>query len=357
MQPEPGMFHRIANYSALAEATHRAAKGKRRKANVAAFLANQETRLLGLETQLMSRTWEPGSFRQFTTGGRKQRRVSAALFRDRIVHHALCHVVEPVFERGFITDSYANRKGKGTHRAIARYEQFARRHEYVLRCDIFRYFPAIDHEILKLDLRRRITCKDTLWLLDMIIDRSNPQELVIRYFSGDDLFTPIQRRRGLPIGNLTSQFFGNVYLNAMDHFIKEWLRAKGYLRYVDDFALFSNSRCQLEEWRCELERFLAQRRLLLHPRKTVICGCTEPATFLGVELLAGGRRRLPATNVEEFRRTLQSLRDRWRAGNVDWDEVRSRIGGWQGHAIHADTWRLRHHLFRGGSFDPARKTV
>ncbi len=110
---------------------------------------------------------------------------------------------EPIFERGFIFDSYANRLGKGTHRAVARYEKFRDRYRHVLRCDIYRYFPAIDHEILKSDLRRRIACQRTLDLADRIIDGSNPQEPVNQLFPGDDLLTPLQRRRGLPIGNLT----------------------------------------------------------------------------------------------------------------------------------------------------------
>ena len=124
--------------------------------------------------------------------------VSAAPFRDRVVHHAICAVIEPVFERGFVFDSYANRRGKGTHRAVARYERFRSRHRHVLRCDLYRYFPAIDHAILKAGVRRRIRCAPTLALVDAVIDGSNPQEPVNRYYSGDDLFTPFERRRGLP---------------------------------------------------------------------------------------------------------------------------------------------------------------
>ena len=117
---------------------------------------------------------------------------------------------------------------------------------YVLRCDIYRYFPAIDHDILKRDLRRRIACRWTLELADRIIDGSNKQEAVDLHFPGDDLLAPLQRRRGLPIGNLTSQFFSNLYLDGFDHFCKEVLRAKGYVRYVDDFALFHDDPARLQ---------------------------------------------------------------------------------------------------------------
>ena len=122
------------------------------------------------------------------------------------------------------------------------------RFEAVLRCDVYRYFPAIDHEILKADVRRRIRCERTLRLIDAIIDGSNPQEPVHRYYPGDDLFTPFERRRGLPIGNLTSQLFANVYLDGLDHFVKEVLCAKGYLRYVDDFAVFHDDPAVLAGW-------------------------------------------------------------------------------------------------------------
>ncbi len=267
--------------------------------------------------------------------------------RDRVVHHAVCGVVEPLFERGFIDDSYANRKGRGTHREVRRYERFRDRFVHVLRCDIFRYFPSIDHGILKSDLRRRIACERTLWLLDAIIDGSNPQEPVHIHYPDDDLFTPHERRRGLPIGNQTSQFFANLYLDGFDHFCKEVLGAKGYLRYVDDFALFHDDPGVLEDWHQRIALYLQGRRLSLHPRKSVILPTDEPAPFLGY-ILMPGRRKLPEDNVRRFRNRLRGLSDRWRAGTVTADEIHQRIGAWIAHAEHADTWRLRHAIFRDG---------
>ena len=220
------LFGRIASFRALHAAARRAIKGKRRKPGAAAFMADLETELLRLERELNAKTYQPGRYLAFEVHDPKRRMVSAAPFRDRVVHHALYDVVGPIFERGFIHDSYANRVGKGTHRAVARYERFRDRYRHVLRCDIYRYFPAVDHEILKADLHRRIGCEGTLWLLDTIIDGSNPQEPVNLYYPGDDLFEPHRRRRGLPIGNLTSQFFANVYLDGLDHFCKEVLGAR-----------------------------------------------------------------------------------------------------------------------------------
>ena len=160
--------------------------------------------------------------------------------------------------------------------------------------------------------------------------------------------TPLERRRGLPIGNLTSQFFANVYLDGFDHFCKEVLRARGYLRYVDDFALFHDDPARLEEWRQRIRTYLEGRRLQLHPRKTMILRTGEAAPFLGFVLLPGGRRRLAEENVRRFRNRLRSLRDRWRQGTVTKEEVLRRVRSWNAHAAHANTWRLRQSIFRAG---------
>jgi len=343
----------ITNFGALRAAALRAARGKRLNASAARFLSGLERNVLTLERELCERRWRPGPYTVMQINDPKPRRISAAPFRDRVVHHALCTAIEPIFERGFIHDSFANRNGKGTHAGVARYERYRDRHRHVLRADIFRYFPAIDHAILKRDLRRRIACAETLWLLDAVIDGSNPQEPVNMHYPGDDLLSPLERRRGLPIGNLTSQFFANVYLDPLDHFVKEVLRAP-YLRYVDDFALFGNDAAQLTEWRYRIARFLEGRRLSLHPAKTGIVPTSEPAEFLGYVLAPGGRRRLPEGNVRRFRNRLRGLRDRWEAGDLDIDEAQARIGSWIAHAEHADTWHLRQAIFAGGMFDPAR---
>jgi len=347
------LFRYIAAFRPLCQAAHAAARGKRRKPGVAAFLASLERNVLRLERQLASGEWQPGGYSVMEVKDPKPRRISAAPFRDRVVHHAVCAVVEPIFERGFVHDSYANRLGKGSHRAVARYEQFRDRHAYVLRCDVYRYFPSIDHEILKRDLRRRLACERTLAVLDRVIDGSNAQEPVHLYYPGDDLFTPFSRRRGLPIGNLTSQFFANLYLDGLDHFVKEVLRAPGYVRYTDDFALFHDDPGRLAEWREQIAQYFAGRRLSLHPVKTRIVPTREPAEFLGYVLCRPGLRRLPEANVRRFRNRLRSLRDRWRAGTVADKEVDQRVGSWIAHASHANTRQLRHAIFRGGWFDPA----
>ncbi len=346
-----GLFPDIASFAALHAAALKAVRGKRGKPGAAGFMANLERECLRLERQLNEGTWRPGRYVEIPIRDPKPRLVSAAPFRDRVVHHAVCAVLAPIWARGFIEDSYANRTGYGTHRAVARFEQYRDRYRHVLRADIWRYFPAIDHAILKAGFRRRIACERTLGLLDAIVDGSNPQEPVNLYFPGDELFTPFERRRGLPIGNLTSQWFANLYLDPLDHFVKEVLHAP-YLRYVDDFALFHDDPAVLAQWRERIARFLEGRRLRLHPVKTFIAPCAEPAQFLGYVLHPGGLRRLPEDNVRRFRNRLRGLRDRWRAGTVAREEVQQRVSSWIAHAEHAHTRRLRHALFAGGWFDP-----
>jgi RNA-directed DNA polymerase len=345
------LFHRIADFDALHAAAKRAVIGKRKKPGASSFFASLERELLSLERQLRDGSYRPGRYAAFEVHEPKKRLVSAAPFRDRVAHHALCDVIQPIFEAGFIDHSFANRKGKGTHRAIDVYEGYRNTNAYVLRCDIFRYFPAIDHAILKAEVRRRIKCERTLWLLDMIVDGSNAQEPVNRHYPGDDLFAPYQRRRGLPIGNLTSQFFANLYLDRLDHFVTEELRSP-YVRYVDDFALFHDNPAVLSEWRSRIDHFLEGRRLRLHPLKTQILATAQPAHFLGFMLHADGGRTLPEDNVRRFRNRLRGLRDSWRAGVIEAGAVDARIGAWIAHASHADTWRLRHAIFEGGWYQP-----
>jgi RNA-directed DNA polymerase len=214
----------LSSFVNLLTAAKRAAAGKRRRADVAAFALNLEGELVQLRRELLDGSYQPGPYRSFQVMDPKPRLISAAPFRDRVVHHALTQVLEPIFERRFSKDSFACRQGFGTHRALAQARDGARRCSYVLKCDVKKYFASVDHEILSGLLARAVKCRDTLELAAKIIDASNPQEEAISYFPGDDLFTPFERRRGLPLGNQTSQFFANVYLNPLDQIVNRELR-------------------------------------------------------------------------------------------------------------------------------------
>jgi retron-type reverse transcriptase len=334
----------ITNFSNLMLAAKKAQKGKRFRGNVLAFNDRLEMELEQLQRELCSKTYCPGEYRTFEIKEPKTRMISAAPYRDRVVHHTLCNIIVPIFERTFIRDSYANRAGFGTHRALRRFTGFLRSSRYVLQCDIQKYFPSIDHEILKQEIRRKIRCRDTLWLIDTIIDHSNPQEPVRQYFPGDDLLTPFQRRRGLPIGNLTSQFFANIYLNRFDHFIKEELRASKYVRYVDDFVLFADDRAWLQLARQQIEEYLVRLRLKIHPVKSQIFTPSQGANFLGFRVFPD-RIRVRSENLRRARRRLRRMQTAYAAGQLGQGDISQSLRSWIAHLAHGDTWRLREQIF------------
>lgn len=344
MKRHNNLWPEVIDFANLIVAAKKAERGKRFKPNVLRFNDNFAGELQRLREELESKTYRPGEYFTFEIVEPKKRMISAAPYRDRVVHHALCNVIAPIFERTFIADSYANRVGFGTHRALRRFTEFARSHRYVLQCDVRKYFPSIDHQILKTIIRRKIKCQDTLWLIETIIDASNEQEEVIEYFPGDELWTPYERRRGLPIGNLTSQFFANVYLNGFDQFVKERLLARYYLRYVDDFALFGDDRFWLAEARKAIEEYLASLRLKIHPIKSQLFETRHGANFVGFRLLPD-RIRVRAENLQRARRRLRKMQEDYRRSLIGLDQVTQSLRSWIAHLEHGDTWQLRQRVF------------
>lgn len=196
------MFDHLMAWENLLLAYRKAGRGKRHHPNVAAFEYRLEDNLACLQAELQVQRYVPGAYHSFFIHDPKWRLISAAPFRDRVVHHALCNLLEPQFERGFIEDSYANRLGRGTHRARARCQQFARRFSYVLQLDVRQFFPSIDHAILHRLLAQRISDTRILWLVDVILHSGKDvlkAQYEMVYFPGDDLLAAM-RPRGLPIG-------------------------------------------------------------------------------------------------------------------------------------------------------------
>jgi retron-type reverse transcriptase len=343
------LWPQIIDINNLVEAAHKAQRGKRYRPNVLAFNHQLEANLWQLHEELANQTYQPGSYFTFEIVEPKRRMISAAPYRDRVVHHALCNVIAPLFERTFTTDSFANRTGYGTHRAVRRFVDYARRHRYVLQCDLMKYFPSIDHAILKEQIRRKLKCAATLWLIDRILDGSNAQEPTAWYFPGDDLFTPTERRRGLPIGNLTSQFFANIYLNGFDHFIKEELGASCYVRYVDDFALFGDDKDWLAQARHALTEWLMRLRLRIHPIKSQLFETRHGASFLGYRVLPR-QVRVRSANLQRARQRFASLQDEFQRNELSVNELSQSIRSWVGHVEHADSWRLREQVFSSLAF-------
>jgi len=344
MKRHGSLWPELVDFRNLLQAAHKAARRKRHSANVAQFGFDLENQLLRLHDELISNTYQPGAYRTFEIYEPKRRMISAAPFRDRVVHHALCNVLEPIFERTFVFDSYACRKGKGTHAAVDRFQHYARRYRYVLKCDLRKFFPSIDHEILKHVIARKIKDRDVLGLVDRIIDASNTQEPVDSWFPGDDLVTASERRRGLPLGNQTSQFFANVLLNPFDHLVTAQQEVRGYVRYVDDFAIFGDDKRSLSAIRERCREDLARHRLRLHPHKSVISRTADGVRFLGFRVFPT-YRLLPRENLIRLRRRLRRMQEGFANGDLRLATIRQRLVSWLGHAQHADTTRLQKDLF------------
>jgi len=344
-----GLWSEVVSLENLHRAAYRVLRGKRNQIQAGDFFFDLEGNLLRLQRELRGRCYRPGPYRTFWISDPKARLISAAPFRDRVVHHALVNVMEPVYERRFIHHSYACRKGKGNHRALRQFTRWARTSRYVLKLDVRKFFPSLDHEVLKCIVRKKIKDHDVLWLVDLIVDRSNAQERVIQHFPGDDLLTPLERRVGIPIGNLTSQFLANVHLDPLDHFIKQRLGARRYLRYVDDLACFSNDKATLCRWRREISDFLCAMRLRLNERKSRIRRVKEGIEFLGFVVLPD-RLRLSCRNVRRMRRRTRRLMHEYTVGILTWSEVRDSLAAWNAHAAHGDTWRLRGDVFARAVF-------
>jgi retron-type reverse transcriptase len=342
------LYPQICTYRHLYLAWRKARRGKRYRPAAATFERNLDRELLVLHHELCDETWQPGGYRSFTVHEPKRRKISAAPFRDRVVHHALCSVIEPIYERKFIDDSYANRKYKGTHKALDRCTQFMRRFRYVLPCDVQQFFPSIDHAILKHILSKTLADEAALRLCAKIIDSGAgvlTNEYDMRYFPDDDLFA-VSRPRGLPIGNLTSQFWANVYMNELDQFVKHTLRCKGYVRYVDDFLLFADDKGTLHRWRAEIIAFLQGLRLTIHEKRAQPCPVIQGIPFLGFTVYPD-HRRLKRRKGIAYRRHLHTLWRRYQAGEITREQGRASVMSWLGHVRHGDTWQLQRKLFAG----------
>ena len=340
------MFDTITDWDNLWQACRQAARGKRSRASAADFEHQVADRLIALQAELRSRAYRPGPYCHFFIREPKLRRISAAPFRDRVVHHALCNVIEPLFEARFIAHSYANRAGKGTHRALDQLQAWAQRFRYALRGDIVQHFPSLDHALLRDKLARLIGDGEVRWLADTILasgDGVGAHACSPVYFPGDDLFAAC-RPRGLPIGNLTSQFWSNVYLNDFDWFVQRELGCSAYLRYVDNFVLFGDDKRRL--WSCKqavIER-LARERLTIHEAQTQVLPTHCGIPWLGF-VVCPTHRLLKRRNAVSFTRRLERNLDAYEAGHIPFAELDASVQGWINHVRYADTWGLREHVF------------
>lgn len=342
------LYEQICTFEHLLAAYRRARRGKRGRPDVAAFEFRWEEQVLQLAAELREERYRPGPYRSFVvTESGKRRVISAAPFRDRVVHHALCAVLEPIFEPRFLFDSYASRPHKGTHAAIDRAQHFARGHRYALQVDVQQFFPSIDHAILRGMLARHIADAQIMHLIDLILAGGAGtlrDAYQMTYFPGDDLFA-LNRPRGLPIGNQTSQFWANCYLHPLDLFIKQELRCRAYVRYCDDMLLFADDTATLHRWREAIIGRTAALRLTIHAGRAQAVPVDTGLPFLGWRIFPF-RRRLKRRNVVAFTRRFRRLRARYAAGERSFDQMQAAVQGWIAHAAHGNTLALRRSLFK-----------
>ena len=339
---DPYQWERLTSFSNLLLAFKLAAKGRRGTAAIAEFESHLETVLPELRQELLDASYRPGQYASFYVHDPKLRLISAAPFRDRVVHHALCSMIEPIFERRFIYDTYSNRHGKGTHKALDRCTHYLRRFDYVLPLDVRQFFPSIDHQVLLDYLAHYLPEARTLALCAQIIASGRGvlrEEYEMVYFPEDTLLDAL-RPRGLPIGNLTSQFLANVYLNPLDHFIKRELKCRGYIRYVDDMLLFSNSKAELADWRARVIDFLAGLRLTVHENSAQARPTRIGVPFLGFQIFRD-HRRLKARKASHAWRRLKALAASLSGGEIEPKKALACLCAWRAHAVHGDTQGLR----------------
>lgn len=320
-------FQRMARFSALSRALDRAARGKRDKKSVASVLIERERVLFELEEELQLGTYQPSPYRTFSIYEPKPRVISAAPFRDRIVHHALMAEIEPVLERDAIETSFACRPGKGGLAAIRAVQALAQRHPFVLRLDISRFFASIEHPRLLARLNALIADKDIQALIRKFVELGAPGA---------------PPGRGLPVGNLTSQHFANFFLGFMDRHALGALNFHGWIRYMDDVVAFGSSKSGLWARVRDLSEFIGDALgLTLNPRITQVRPVHEGIPFLGFRIWPHAVR-MDGPHFRRLRRRLERLDRAIDRGAVSEDDAVRSAAGLIGHAIHAHPRALRH---------------
>ncbi|MDR2891581.1 MAG: reverse transcriptase/maturase family protein [Deltaproteobacteria bacterium] len=299
-----------------------ASSGKRFRTEVLKYAARQEENIQATRALLQSGQWRPGHYRNFYVHEPKKRLISAPCFRDRVVHHAIVQIIEPLFERRFISHSYACRKGKGTHAASQRMTAMLREQDgqgYALKADISRYFPSINHAVLLNAIGRVIGDRRMLALIGNLV-------------TGGEL------ECGLPIGALTSQLFANVYLDRLDHYVKDGLGVQYYVRYMDDFIILHRDKKELWRLLGLIETFLAgELHLRLNPKTAVFSLC-QGVDFVGYRHWPQSkkpRRR----NVQRAKKRFAGLTRLYHRGGVDQATVRSIVASFVGYMRHCNGYR------------------
>jgi len=319
-------FERVANFAALVAAANRAARGHRRSLEVAEFMLNLEPEVFRIERELRAGTYGPRPYRTFAIRDPKPRLISVAAFRDRVVHHSLCAEIGPSLETGALPWSFACRSGKGVSAALLHARKLVRRFPYALKLDVRHFFETLSHGVLEELLRPRIRDPRLAGLTRTFVDAGAPGSAP---------------GCGLPIGNLTSQYFANFYLDPLDRRIVRGLRIAGYCRYMDDVLLFANSKSELWSALNSVERFVHESLALrLKSEVTRLIPAGEGVPFLGFVIYPGTVRFDPA-RARRWRARMRALSHALDLGSLTEEHAQEIAGSLDGWACHGNTLAFR----------------
>lgn len=328
------MYDKLCSIENLSLAFKKAKRGKTKRRYIKRFQKKLESNLLKLRDELINQVYVPCPLKTFVLRDPKTRKISKSAYRDRVIHHALCNIIVQDFEKVFTYDSHANRIGKGTLKAIERFDKFKvkvsrnnTRKCFILKADIKHYFGEVDHNILIKIIKREIKDERIIWLVKQILSTN-------------------KNTKGMPLGNLTSQFFANLYLNELDQFVKHKLKAKYYIRYVDDFVILHESKEKLEKWKIEINNFLKEKlKLELHPSKSNVLRLNSGINFLGFRIFYK-YKLIRKSNLRNFEKKFNRLRILFDEGIIGREKVLQSLEGWLAYCSHANTHKYRKHLIR-----------
>lgn len=314
------LWEQIISLENFQQAYAKAIRGKTKMRNIVAFAADVDGNLERMRELLINKRFTTSPYQVKIITEPKRREIFVLPFApDRIIQHALMNVVEPIWDGLMISDSYACRIGKGQHSGSRKAMEFVRRYKYCLQCDVAKFYPSIDHEILARIIRKKIKCADTLWLID-------------------DIIFSCKGGKNAPIGNYTSQWMGNLYLNELDQFVKHTLKPAGYVRYCDDFCLFGDDKRQLHDFRRIIEWFLADRLRLRYSYAEVF-PVSAGVDFLGYRHFKT-HILLRKSTAQRVKRRLRLLPTLLTCGKITKDQMRSSLASTRGWL----RWACAHNL-------------
>lgn len=327
------LFEKITSFDNIYYAYQKALKGKKSKYSVCKEDYEIEKTLFQIQDELINHQYKPKKYKYFKIYDPKERVISVADFKDRIVHHALINIIEPIFEKIFIYDSYATRKDKGVHKAVKRTQRFIKKTDTYLKIDIRKYFDSIDHQVLINIIRKKIKDEKVIRLIEIILNTS-------------DISRNLNEKKGLPIGNLTSQFFANVYLNIFDHFVKENLKCKYYVRYMDDMIFMFKDKIKWKYFLNTISEFLNTELKLNIKEKSIQYNWVHLGIpFLGYRVFKN-LIRIQNKNIKRMKKRFSIKKYEFNKGYIEEEEFVQSINGIIDFIKFADSLKLRQKIIR-----------